>query len=95
MIKQTKRAFISETSDREFPPVILKDLDSDDIADYIWKMLKTKAAESDYDITSTLSLSTHHLKEETFQKLLWEPLQNNLGLSVYVTDEAIHRPGNL
>lgn len=24
MVKQTKRAFISETSDREFPPVILK-----------------------------------------------------------------------
>lgn len=26
MVKQTKRAFISETSDREFPPVILKSL---------------------------------------------------------------------
>lgn len=64
----------------------IKDLDCDDIADYIWKLLETKAAESDYDISSTLGLSTHHLKEETFQKLLWEPLQNNLGLSVYVTD---------
>ena len=49
----------------------IKDLDCDDIADYIWKLLETKAAESDYDISSTLSLSTHHLKEETFQKLLW------------------------
>lgn len=64
----------------------IKDVDCDDIADYIWKLLEVKAAESDYDITSTLSLSTYHLKEETFQKLLWEPLQNNMGLSVYVTD---------
>lgn len=66
----------------------IKDVDCDDIADYIWKLLEAKAAESDYNITSTLSLSTHHLKEETFQKLLWEPLQHNLGLSVYVTDEV-------